>query len=196
MIFMQRGRFRLQSTCLKCGGTGKTVSNICKSCKGDRVVRGTKSVKIDVLPGVDDNETMRIYGSGGADPDGNRPGDLYVTVKVREDPVFQREGPDIHVDAVLSITQAVLGGTVQVPTLTGDVVIKVRQGTQPGQKVVLKGKGIKMRNSASYGNQYVHFNVHIPTNLTQRQRTLLEEFVKEEQQGGYDKDTTAAGASR
>ncbi|XP_077235816.1 chaperone protein dnaJ GFA2, mitochondrial-like isoform X2 [Tasmannia lanceolata] len=194
VISTQKGFFRFQTTCSQCGGTGKTVTSFCKSCKGDRVVRGTKSIKLDLVPGVDDNETIKVHRSGGADPEGNAPGDLYVTIKVREDPVFRREGPDIHVDAVLSITQAILGGTIQVPTLTGDVVLKVRQGTQPGQKVVLKGKGIKTRNNPCYGNQYVHFNVSIPTNLTQRQRVLIEEFAKEEQ-GEYDKGATAAGAS-
>lgn len=145
------------------------------------------------MPGVDDDETMKVYRSGGADPEGNQPGDLYVTIKVREDPVFRREGADIHVDAVLSVPQAILGGTIQVPTLTGDVVLKVRPGTQPGQKVVLKKKGIKTRGSASFGDQFVHFNVSIPASLTPRQRELIEEFAKEEQ-GGYEK-RAAAGAS-
>ncbi|XP_022854797.1 chaperone protein dnaJ GFA2, mitochondrial-like [Olea europaea var. sylvestris] len=116
--------------------------SFCKSCRGKRVVRGPKTVKINVLAGVDNMETIKIPRSGGADPEGNQPGDLYVIIKVREDPVFRREGPDIHVDAILSITQAILGGTIQVPTLTGDVVVKVRPGTQPGQKVVLKKKGM------------------------------------------------------
>ncbi|MQL87984.1 hypothetical protein Taro_020518 [Colocasia esculenta] len=233
MTFMQKGPFRIQSTCMQCGGIGKTVKNFCKSCKGSKVVRGTKSTRIDVMPvgvfngenllvsylpsshllvsgriicnfsddlsfvqisfycaGVDNDETIRINRGGGADPEGDMPGDLYV----HQDPVFRREGRDIHVDAILSITQAILGGSIQVPTLTGDVVLKVRQGTQPGQKVVLRGKGIKTRNSAFYGDQYVHFNVSIPTNLTQRQRMLIEEFAKEEQREDY-KSATAAGAS-
>ncbi|XP_008231339.1 PREDICTED: chaperone protein dnaJ GFA2, mitochondrial [Prunus mume] len=193
MTYMQTGPFRMQTTCTHCGGTGKTFPTLCKSCNGKRVTTGMKSVKLDIMPGVDDNETIRVFSSGGADPDGNQPGDLYVTVKVREDPVFRREGADIHVDAVLSITQAILGGTIQVPTLTGDVVLKVRAGTQPGQKVVLKKKGIKTRNSYAFGDQYVHFNVSIPANLTQRQRELIEEFAKEEQ-GEYGK-RAAAGAS-
>ncbi|KAK9910005.1 hypothetical protein M0R45_033982 [Rubus argutus] len=193
MTYMQTGPFRMQTTCSQCGGTGKSFPRLCNSCNGKRVKFGMKSVKLDVMPGVDDNETIRVFGSGGADPDGNQPGDLYVTIKVREDPVFRRDGADIHVDAVLSITQAILGGTIQVPTLTGDVVLKVRAGTQPGQKVVLKKKGIKTRNSYSFGDQYVHFNVSIPTNLTQRQRELIEEFSKEEQ-GEYVK-REAAGAS-
>ncbi|KAL5560501.1 hypothetical protein UlMin_036712 [Ulmus minor] len=193
MTFMQTGPFRMQTTCSQCGGTGKSFPRLCKSCNGQRVVNRMKSVKVDIMPGVDDNEILRVFGSGGADPDGSQPGDLFVTIRVREDPVFRREGADIHVDAPLSITQAILGGTIQVPTLTGDVVLKVRPGTQPGQKVVLKKKGIKTRNSYSFGDQYVHFNVSIPTNLTQRQRELIEEFGKEEQ-GEYEK-SAAAGAS-
>ncbi|KAJ6847895.1 chaperone protein dnaJ GFA2, mitochondrial-like [Iris pallida] len=195
MIVMQQGPFRFQSTCSHCGGSGKTVKNLCKSCKGQRVVRGTKSVKLDVMPGIDDGETIKVYKSGGADPEGSQPGDLYVTIKVREDPVFRREKADIHVDAVINITQAILGGTTQVPTLTGDVVLKINPGTQPGQKVVMKGKGIRMRNSSYHGNLYVHFNVSIPVNLTPRQRMVIEEFAKEEQ-GEYDKSATAAGASQ
>ncbi|KAM0940492.1 putative Heat shock protein DnaJ, cysteine-rich [Dioscorea sansibarensis] len=180
MTFVQQGPFRLQSTCSRCGGSGKIVTNFCKSCKGEQLVMRAKSVKMDVMPGVDNGETVKIYGQGGADPDGERPGDLFVNIKVRPDPVFRREGKDIHVDVVLHITQAILGGNINVPTLTGDVNLKVKQGTQPGQKVVLKGKGVRARNSSLYGNQYVHFNVSIPTSLTERQRMLLEEFEKEE----------------
>ncbi|KAF7824514.1 chaperone protein dnaJ GFA2, mitochondrial [Senna tora] len=193
VTYVQAGIFRMESTCTSCKGTGKIVSSFCKSCRGAKVIRGTKSVKLDFVPGIDNNETIKVFRSGGADPEANQPGDLYVTVKVREDPVFRREGSDIHVDAVLSITQAILGGTIQVPTLTGDVVLKVRPGTQPGQKVVLKKKGIKTKNSYSLGDQYVHFNVSIPSNLTQRQRQLIEEFAKEEQ-GEYDKERAASGS--
>ncbi|RYR13616.1 hypothetical protein Ahy_B04g070522 isoform C [Arachis hypogaea] len=192
MTYVQAGIFRMESTCGSCKGTGKIVSEFCKSCRGAKVIRGTKTVKLDIMPGIDTNETIRVYGSGGADPDGGQPGDLYVTIKVREDPVFRREGSDIHVDAVLSITQAILGGSIQVPTLTGDVVLKVRPGTQPGQKVVLKNKGIKTKNSYTFGNQYVHFNVSIPTNLTTRQRELIEEFAKEEQEESDKRRTASA----
>ncbi|EPS64951.1 hypothetical protein M569_09827, partial [Genlisea aurea] len=180
MIISQNGPFTLQTTCPTCKGAGKIVSNFCKSCRGNRVVKGTKTVTLNIMAGVDNNETIKVPRSGGADPDGNQPGDLYVMIKVREDPVFRREGSDIHVDAVLSITQAILGGTIQVPTLTGDVVLKVRAGTQPGQKVILRKKGIKVRNSFSFGDQYVHFTVAIPTELSPRQRELIEEFVKED----------------
>ncbi|KAJ6905392.1 chaperone protein dnaJ GFA2 [Populus alba x Populus x berolinensis] len=192
VISTQKGFFSFQQTCDQCGGTGQTVSSFCRSCHGRKVVRGSKTISLNIPTGVDDNETMKLPRSGGADPEKNQPGDLYVTIKVREDPVFRREGSNIHVDAVLGITQAILGGTIQVPTLTGDVVLKVRPGTQPGQKVVLKNKGIKARASYSFGDQFVHFNVKIPTTLTPRQCELIEEFAKEEQ-GECDK--RAAGAS-
>ncbi|XP_039048076.1 chaperone protein dnaJ GFA2, mitochondrial-like isoform X2 [Hibiscus syriacus] len=156
MLSMNKGFMSIRSTCPHCGGTGQFVSKLCNSCNGSRLVKGQKTVKLDIMPGVDNNETLKVYGSGGADPDGTHPGDLYVTIKVRQDPVFRREGANIHIDAVLNVALATLGGTIQFPTLTGDV-LKVRPGTQPGQKVVLKNKGIKTRNSYSFGDQYVHF---------------------------------------
>ncbi|WZZ74408.1 hypothetical protein YC2023_085778 [Brassica napus] len=196
--------------CKACDGSGMSI---CKSCRGARVVPGQKSVKVNIDPGVDNSDTIKVGRAGGADPEGDQPGDLYVIFKVREDPVFRREGSDIHVNSVLSVTQAILGGTIQVPTLTGDVVVKVRPGTQPGQKVVLRnkvsarpgekqflksiwklGESIRARKSTRFGDQYVHFNVRIPANITQRQRELLEEFVKEEQ-GEYEK-RTASGSSQ
>ncbi|KAH9292848.1 hypothetical protein KI387_041968, partial [Taxus chinensis] len=96
--------------------------------------------KTSLFSGIENGETLRVFGRGGADPEGGQPGDLFVTIKVREDPVFRREGADIHVDESISFTQAILGGSIQVPTLTGEVALKVRPGTQYGQKVVLKGK--------------------------------------------------------
>ncbi|KAG6424577.1 hypothetical protein SASPL_114995 [Salvia splendens] len=181
MVISQNGPFTLQAACPNCKGAGKIVSNFCKSCRGKQVVKGPKTVKVSIMAGVDNNETIKIPRSGGSDPDGNQPGDLYVMIKVKEDPVFRREGADIHVDTILSITQAILEGTIQVPTLSRDVVVKVRPGTEPGQKVVLRKKGIKVQNLFSFGDQYVHFNVSIPTNLTQRQSQLIEEFAKEEE---------------
>lgn len=195
VMFVQTGIFRMESTCATCKGTGKIVSSFCKSCQGAKVVKGTKSVKLHTYPGIDNNETLKVYGGGGADPDGSRSGDLYATIKVREDPVFRREGLDVHVDAVLSFTQAILGATIEVPSFTGSVMLKVHPGTQPGQKVVMKGKGImKGINTFKYGDQYVHFNVSIPTNLTERQRELIEEFAKEEQEES-DKRKAASASS-
>nr|KYP49191.1 hypothetical protein KK1_029127 [Cajanus cajan] len=136
----------------KCFGSGEDLLSIYDIYnKGQK---GLTDLHVCTFAGIDNNETIKIYRSGGADPDGDNPGDLYVTMKVREDPVFRREGSDIHVDAVLSITQVIF--------LDENVLTFVRPGTQPGQKVVLKKKGIKTKNSYTFGDQYVHFNVSIP----------------------------------
>ncbi|KAL0737821.1 hypothetical protein Bca4012_014031 [Brassica carinata] len=207
MTTMRRGILSIQRTCQQCGGAGQTFSSICKSCRGARVVRGQKSVKVNIDPGVDNSDTIKVGRAGGADPEGDQPGDLYVVFKVREDPVFRREGSDIHVNSVLSVTQdlfptssagfAILGGTIQVPTLTGDVVVKVRPGTQPGQKVVLRNKGevLEQESQLDLGiNMCISTSASLRKNITQRQRELLEEFVKEEQ-GEYEK-RTASGSSQ
>jgi molecular chaperone DnaJ len=99
---------------------------------------------------------------------------------VQEDPVFQRDGDDIHVEVPITVSQACLGGTVSVPTLTGEVEVKVAAGTQPSEKRVLRGKGIKRVASTQTGNQYIHFRVVVPSTLTPKQKELLEEFSKEE----------------
>ncbi|KAG8093694.1 hypothetical protein GUJ93_ZPchr0012g21040 [Zizania palustris] len=125
VIFMQRGIMSIETTCSRCGGSGKIVKNFCKTCNGEQLMKGKKSVKLDIMAGIDDNDTMKVCGKGGADVERNKPGDLYVTIKVREDPIFRREGNHVHVDAVISMSQAVLGGTVTVPTLTGNVSVKV-----------------------------------------------------------------------
>ncbi|XP_039688525.1 chaperone protein dnaJ GFA2, mitochondrial [Medicago truncatula] len=154
--------------CINCKGTGVIATDFCRPCKGRKVVKGTKSVKLDIIPGKDNNETLKVDGSGGADPDGDHPGDLYVTVKFSFKYLFQ----------------AILGAIIEVPSFTtGSVMIKVHPGTQPGQKVVMKGKGIrKGKNTFKYGDQYIHFNVSIPTKLAERQRELIQDFVKEGQE--------------
>ncbi|KAH0981506.1 hypothetical protein GBA52_008683 [Prunus armeniaca] len=193
MTYMQTGPFRMQTTCTHCGGTGKTFPTLCKSCNGKRVTTGMKSVKLDIMPGISNSfEALGILNDGF----GEFPTVLFLSCNLGF-PIFLVLR-NIHLFVYRGLInvfflQAILGGTIQVPTLTGDVVLKVRAGTQPGQKVVLKKKGIKTRNSYSFGDQYVHFNVSIPANLTQRQRELIEEFAKEEQ-GEYGK-RAAAGAS-
>jgi molecular chaperone DnaJ len=147
-----------------------------------------------VPPGVDNGLSMKLSGEGGAGAAGSRSADLFVNLRVLEDPLFRRDGADIHFTTSISFTQAILGGQVQVPTLTGDVILKVRPGTQPGQKLVLRGKGIKKLNSKHYGDQYVHFTVVIPVNLSQEQRRLIEEFAREEA-GEIEKVDNAAEGS-
>ncbi|MCO5581865.1 hypothetical protein L7F22_035754 [Adiantum nelumboides] len=184
--------FMFQTTCGRCGGSGHFVNEKCATCGGKGSVRTKKTVMVIVPAGVDSENTIRVPEEGGFSPSG-RTGDVFVTLKVLADPVFKREKTNIHVDAPISFATAILGGKVQVPTLFGDVVLKVRPGTQPGHKEVLRGKGIKALNSSLRGDQYVHLLVNIPTSLSQHQRSLIEEYQKEENKETSDDNRAAAG---
>ncbi|CAM6100617.1 unnamed protein product [Calypogeia fissa] len=191
---IKQGWFAFESKCGSCAGSGQFVREKCSGCGGAGTVRGSKQVEVVVPPGVDTGLTIKLQGEGGAGVAGSRPADLFVNLQVMEDPVFKREGADIHLTTSVSFTQAILGGQVQVPTLTGDVILKVRPGTQPGQKLVLRGKGVKKLNSKHYGDQYVHFNVVIPVNLSQEQRRLIEEYAREESGETEKVDNAAEGS--
>lgn len=179
-IVMQQAFFTFESTCSACGGSGQMVKDHCRTCRGAGVVKGNREVRVDVPAGVESGTTLQVHGEGGEGPKGGRPGNLMLQIRVQPDKVFRREGADIYVDVPVPFTQAILGGSVQVPTLTGDVVLKIRPGTQPGHKQVMRGKGVKVLNSRHYGDQYVLINVTLPQNITQRQRQLLEEFAGED----------------
>eukprot|EP01039_Chlorochromonas_danica_P007611 gene7612-8412_t len=149
--------------------------------RGTQKIRKNKTVTVDIPAGVEDGISMRIPGSGGEGTNGQPSGDLFVSLNVRNDPYFQREGQDIHVSIPISLGQAILGGEVDVLTLDGMVSMKIPAGTQPEEKLVLKSKGVKYVNNASRrGNHYVHIKVKIPTKLTPEQRELIEQYSKTE----------------
>ncbi|XP_024536460.1 chaperone protein dnaJ GFA2, mitochondrial [Selaginella moellendorffii] len=191
-IFMQKGFFSVESSCTACGGSGQFVKEHCKACQGSGTVMGVKEVDVEIPAGIESGMNLKISGEGGSGSRGQRAGDLIVKVEVKPDPVFRREGADVHVDVPITLVQAVLGGTIEVPTLTGSVMLKVKPGTQPGQKQVMRGKGIKVTQRHAYGDQYVHFRVNIPTTVSDRQRQLLEEFAREE--SNEDENATAEGS--
>ncbi|KAL3683298.1 hypothetical protein R1sor_001320 [Riccia sorocarpa] len=170
----RKGLFTLDATCDDCGGSGKFTKERCSTCRGAGTVKSPKQVTVEVPAGVENGMTMKVEGERGAGAD------LFVQLQVLEDPVFRRDGADVHVNSSISFSQAILGCEIQVPTLAGDVSLKVRPGTQPNQKVVLRGKGIKMLDSNRYGDHYVHFTVVIPSpaTLSIAQRRLIEEFAR------------------
>jgi len=136
-----------------------------KGCEKEIMVNG-KRRKIKIPAGVDDGSRIRF-------------GDFYVTIDVQPDKTFQRDGTDVFVDQEIPLTTAILGGTVQVPTLDGEVKLKIRPGTQPGTMVRLRGRGIKKLHGLGRGDQYVRLLVKIPTNLSRKQKELIKEFGKE-----------------
>ncbi|XP_050236689.1 chaperone protein dnaJ 1, mitochondrial-like isoform X2 [Mercurialis annua] len=169
------------STCSTCKGSGRIIEESCMSCRGSGVVDGVKEVKVAVPAGVNSGDTIRVPGGGNFGGRGRQPGNLFINLKVADDPIFSRDGADVYVDANISFTQAILGGKVDVPTLSGMFPVKIPKGVQPGQLLVLRGKGIpKPGFLVDHGDQFVRFRINFPIALNERQRAILEEFAQEE----------------
>ncbi|XP_044511148.1 chaperone protein dnaJ 1, mitochondrial isoform X3 [Mangifera indica] len=170
------------STCNTCKGTGKIIKEHCISCRGSGVVDGIKEVKVTIPAGVDSGDTIRVPDAGNAAGQGSQPGNLYIKLKVTDDPVFTRDGADVYVDSNISFTQAILGGKVDLPTLSGNVQVKqIPKGVQHGHLLVLRGKGLPKHGFLiDHGDQYVRFRINFPKELSERQRAILEEFAEEE----------------
>ena len=143
-----------------------------------------RDVTVDTPPGIDNGMNLRVSGEGAEGDPGAPRGNLLVQVLVDEDDYFIRDGANVHTEAPISITQAILGGTVDVKTLTGEVEVKVPQGCQTDTKLMLRGKGIQKLHGAAKGNHVVHLKVKIPKEFTKRQEELLREFDEEAQESG------------
>jgi DnaJ-class molecular chaperone len=135
-----------------------------------------KTVTVDIPPGIDHGMNLRLQGQGAEGDPGAAAGNLLVQVLVENDPYFVREGYDVHTEAPISFVQAVLGGTVDVKTLAGEVEMKVPKGCQPDTKLLLRGKGIQQLHGSGKGNHIVHLKLQIPKSITARQEELLREF--------------------
>ncbi|KAL4272989.1 hypothetical protein GQ457_13G009620 [Hibiscus cannabinus] len=169
------------TTCNTCKGLGRIIKEYCMSCQGSGVVEGVKEVKVTIPAGVDSGDTIRIPEAGNIKRQGSQPGNLFIRIKVADDPVFTRDGADVYINSNISLTQAILGGKVEVPTLSGKIQVKIPKGCQHGQLLVLRGKGLPKHGILVYhGDQYVRFRVNLPTAINDRQRAILEEFAKEE----------------
>jgi len=143
-----------------------------------------KEVTVDTPPGISSGMNIRLTGQGAEGDPGAPPGNLLVQVIVDEDDYFHRDGYDVHTEVPISFTQAILGGTVDVKTLTGKVEVKIPKGCQPDTKLMLRGKGIQQLHGAGKGNQLVHLKIEIPKEITPRQEELLREFDKEAEHHG------------
>ncbi|PIA13915.1 hypothetical protein COEREDRAFT_77069 [Coemansia reversa NRRL 1564] len=175
----QMGGFHVQQPCPECGGEGSTINpkDKCSSCGGNGRVRERKTVPVDIPPGCDNGMRVKLQGLGDAPIEGAGPsGDLYVRVRVIPSKIFRRKGADLYYDLSLPFTTAILGGTVRVPTVDGDVEVKIRPGTQPGDELRLRSKGAQKINSSVRGDQYLSLNVKLPKKLSTTQRNLIEQF--------------------
>lgn len=190
-VHFMSGGFQMASTCNACGGSGSTVpkGSQCKSCHGDGVVREKKTLTVDIPGGIEDGMRLRVDGQGDApalgaagDPNARGiKGDLFVFVRVTPDQKFSRAGSDILYTSTIPFTTALLGGEVTVPTLDGQVNVKVSTGTATGDKMTLAGMGMKKLNGrrGGSGDLKVEFKVNMPKYLTANQRTLMEMLADE-----------------
>jgi molecular chaperone DnaJ len=161
-------------TCPRCHGEGRIIEKPCKKCGGVGHVPGEKTVRVHIPAGVDSGSQIRLSGEGEPGPRGGPHGDLYIALRVKEHPVLQRHGTDVVYELPLSVAQAALGDTVEIPTVDGPEKIEVPPGTQYGKTIRLHGRGIPHLRSGRRGDQVVYVRVVIPTNLTPEQRKAIE----------------------
>jgi molecular chaperone DnaJ len=184
-IRAQQGFFLIERTCPTCAGAGRVIKNPCRVCAGQGRVQRDRTLNVTIPAGVEDGTRIRLAGEGEAGLRGAPAGDLYVDIGLRPHPIFQREGANIFVRVPLRMTQAALGGAVEVPSIDGGRArVTIPAGTQAGDQFRLRGKGFSVLRSAARGDMYVQVAVETPQNLTKRQRELLEEFEAEAQKSG------------
>ncbi|MDG6221117.1 MAG: DnaJ C-terminal domain-containing protein, partial [Candidatus Thermoplasmatota archaeon] len=160
--------------CSQCGGKGKTVDKPCPTCHGIGRVQQKRKIHLTIPEGVEDGQILRLRGEGDVE-EGAR-GDLYVVVRVQPDPRFRRDGPHLWQDANISYTQAILGGTKEVPTLHGKTTINIPPGTQHGTAIRIKGEGVGRRGMP--GDLYVRLKIAVPERVSGREKELLEELAR------------------
>jgi len=172
------GIFESRITCKKCQGHGEIIKNTCSTCKGKGVLHKKKTIEVNIPAGVDSGAQLRLREEGEAVKNGTT-GDLYVFIDVRKHKYFEREDDDILLEISITVTQAILGDEVEVPTLEGKAMLKIPKGTQPETTFRMKNKGIQHLNHPGGGDQLVKVKVEIPERLTKRQEELMKEFEKE-----------------
>jgi molecular chaperone DnaJ len=175
-VRVSQGFFQLQQTCPRCRGAGTIVRNPCDNCLGQGRVRRARRLAIKVPAGVDSGDRVRLAGEGEAGRNGGPPGDLYVEVHVREHPIFERDGQHLSCEVPVSFATAALGGSVAVPTLDGDVHLKIPSETQSGRIFRLRDKGVKPVRGGSRGDLFCRVVVETPVHLSAEQRELVRQL--------------------
>lgn len=172
------GTIQQVQTCDKCRGEGTIIEKPCETCHGSGLQTKERTINIKIPAGVDEESVLPLRGEGNAGPNKGPKGDLYVYISVKEDPLFNRVGDDVHYELPITFVQASLGDNLVVPTLDGKIKLKVPEGTQNGKVFRLKGKGVPNVNGRGRGDLYIMAKVEVPRKLNREQRKALEEFAK------------------
>jgi molecular chaperone DnaJ len=190
---MQQGFFSIQQTCPACKGAGTTIADPCIDCHGRGRVRKTRTLSVKVPAGVDDGDRIRLSGEGEAGRNGGPAGDLYVEIRVQPHKIFEREGSNLSCEVPVSFATATLGGEVELPTLEGNVSLKIPAGTQSGRVFRLRGKGVSTVRDQRKGDLFAQVAVETPVHLTPEQKELLEKLDKSLRTGGEKHSPRAGG---
>jgi molecular chaperone DnaJ len=180
VVVISQGFFRMQQTCRGCGGRGKVVAEVCGTCKGRTRVKIKRTLQVQLPAGVDNGarQIQPLRGEGNAGDPGGPRGDLYIEIRIQEHRFFRREGDHLICQVPISISQAALGGPVEIPTLDGPIVHELLRGHQSHQAIRLNGKGMVNLRSGRRGDLIVVLTVETPTQLTKRQEELLRELAE------------------
>ena len=170
------GVMQTQSPCSRCQGRGRIIENPCPTCSGQGRVRKSGEVGINIPAGIDDGQVITIPGHGNAGQNGGPAGDLQVQVSVRPHPLFERDGFNIWYELPITYAQAALGAEVEIPTLDGKITQTIKDGTQPGDVIRVRGKGIPYINGRGTGDLLLKVVVEVPKNLNREQKKILQEF--------------------
>jgi molecular chaperone DnaJ len=172
----QQGFFSIARTCTTCQGKGSVITDPCPKCKGQGRTLSQKKIQVNIPAGVEDGTRIRYASLGEAGYFGGPPGDLYIVLHVKEHPFFEREGNDLRCVIPISFSQAALGTEIKVPTIDGEHLLKVPDGTQSGTTFRVRNKGVPVLNGHGKGDLFVEVRVQVPSKLNKRQRELLQEF--------------------
>ncbi|MGM9878402.1 MAG: molecular chaperone DnaJ [Bacilli bacterium] len=170
------GAIQTKSSCSACNGKGKVFKTKCNTCRGTGKIKVNKTLTIDIPAGIDNGEQLRISGKGEVGVNGGPNGDLYLQFRVTPHELYKRDGDDIYIDLPVTITDLCLGCKKTIMTMDGEVELKIKEGTQPGDTLRIKGKGINNPDSWKKGDFYCVIKLVIPTDLSRKQRNILEEL--------------------
>ncbi len=186
-VVQSQGFFRISTSCARCQGTGNVLVSPCRQCQGQGRIRKKKLVQVKVPAGVDSGTRLRLREEGESGYRGGPGGDLYVRLEVTPHPHIERDGDNLYCKISISFLQAILGDTVEIPTLDGAKSLQVAPGTQPGAVVRFTGEGVPKLRGYGRGDLFVEVEVKIPKHLTPRQEELLKEFIELEKEKDRNK---------
>ena len=181
------GVMQTQTACPRCSGRGRIIEKPCSACGGQGRVRKTEEMGVNIPAGIDDGQVITIPGKGNAGQNGGPFGDLNVQVSVRPHDLFERDGYDVWCDLPITFTQAALGAEVDAPTLDGKMEVTIKEGTQPGEVIRVRGKGIPYLRGRGVGDLFLRVTVEVPKGLNKEQKKLLQEFEASTGEKQYQK---------